>query len=131
MSVLFQVHSLLRFAVLLAGLFMVVLCVMGLSGKQPFTKQGRIVGSVFAGLLHTQVLLGLGLVIGGLWMKRDIGHVVMMASAAALAQVMLSKNRRAATPGWKLPLIGVGGALLLILAGVMAIGRMPWTVTAL
>jgi hypothetical protein len=126
-SVLYQVHSILRFAVLLAGLTMVAMCFAGLMQAQPFTKAGRIVGSVFAGLLHTQVLVGLALVMVWPWVPRNIGHIVMMVAAAALAQVMLSKNRRHATPNWVRPLIGVGGALVLIAAGIFAIGRMPWS----
>ncbi len=131
MSVLYQVHSILRFAVLLSGLTMVAMCFAGLMQAQPFTKPGRIMGSVFAGLLHTQVLVGLALVMVWPWVPRNIGHIVMMVAAAALAQVMLSKNRRHATPNWVRPLIGVGGALVLIAAGIFAIGRMPWSSSVL
>lgn len=130
MSVLFLVHSLLRFVVLLAGLTMVAMCFAGLMQKQPFTKPGRIVGSIFAGALHTQVLLGLGLLLVWPWVPRNIGHIAMMLPAAVLAQVMLSKNRRHANPNWVRPLIGVGGALVLVAAGIFAIGRMPWAMTA-
>jgi hypothetical protein len=130
-SALFQIHSVLRFVVLLTGLTMVAMCFAGLMQAQPFTKPGRIVGSIFAGLLHTQVLLGLALLMVWPWIPRNIGHVVMMLAAAVLAQVMLSKNKRHPSPNWVRPLIGVGGALALIMGGIFAIGRMPWTMTAL
>jgi hypothetical protein len=129
-SFLYQAHSGLRFVVLLAGLTMVAMCFAGLMQKQPFSKAGRIVGAVFSGSLQLQVVIGAALALMGLWMPRDIGHVVMMVAAAVLAQVMLSKNRRAAQPNWVRPLIGVGGALVLISAGIFAIGRMPWAMTA-
>ena len=106
---------------LVTGLAMVAMCFAGLMQKQPFTKGGRIVGAVFSGLLQLQVLLGIGLVAGGLWLKRDIGHVVMMLAAVGLAMTMLRKNRKAAQPNWVRPLIGVGGALVLIAAGLLAI----------
>lgn len=122
-------HSVLRFVVLLTGITMIAMCFAGLMQKLPFTKPARIVGSIFAGTLHLQVLLGIGLALGGLWMKRDIGHVVMMLAAAVLAQVMLSKNRRSAQPNWVRPLIGVGGGLALIFGGIFAIGRTPWGMT--
>lgn len=131
MSLLFQIHSLLRFVVLLVGLTMVAMCFAGLMQKQPFTRGARVVGSIFAGALHTQVLLGLALLTMWPWVPRNIGHIVMMVAAAVLAQVMLSKNRRHASPNWVRPLIGVGGALALIFAGIFAIGRMPWGMTAL
>lgn len=130
MIFLYQLHSGLRFVVLLMAIVMIAMCLAGLMSKAPFTKAGRIVGSVFAGFLHTQVLVGTALALTGFWQKRDIGHVVMMVAAAVLAQVMLSKNRRAANPNWVRPLIGVGGALALIFGGIFAIGRMPWGMTA-
>lgn len=131
MSVLYQVHSLLRFAVLLAGLTVVALCFAGLVQKQPYTKAARIVGAVFSGLLQLQLLVGLGLLAVWPWVPRNIGHIVMMVAAVGLAMVMLRKNRKSAQPNWVRPLIGVGGALVLIAAGILAIGRMPWGMTGL
>ncbi|MBK7863166.1 MAG: hypothetical protein IPJ65_32055 [Archangiaceae bacterium] len=130
MSFLYQAHSGLRYVVLLVGLTLIAMCFAGLMQKQPFTRPGRVVGSIFAGCLHLQVLIGVAVAAMGLWQKRDIGHVAMMVPAVVLAQVMLSKNRRSASPNWVRPLIGVGGALVLISAGLFAIGRMPWGSTA-
>ena len=130
MTLLFQVHSALRFVVLLVGLTMVAMCFAGLMQKQPFTRGARVVGAVFSGALQLQVLLGLGLLAMWPWVPRNIGHVVMMLAAVVLAMVMLRKNRKAAQPNWVRPLIGVGGALALVAAGILAIGRMPWGITA-
>jgi hypothetical protein len=110
---------------------MVAMCFAGLMQKLPFTAAGRMVGSVFAGFLHLQVVLGIAYVaLSRFWLPRDVGHVVMMLAAAVLAQVMLSKNRRSAQPNWVRPLIGVGGGLALIAGGIFAIGRVPWGMTA-
>lgn len=121
---LFYLHSGLRYLVLLVGLVAVVYFASGLAMKRPVGKPVRILGSSFAGLLDTQVLLGLVLLGSGwpfypaLW-----GHLSMMVLAAVFAHVLLVVNRRRAQPGWLLPLLAVGGALLLILGGILAIGR--------
>jgi hypothetical protein len=129
MTALFQAHSGLRFLVLLLGAVHVLLCGISLAGKRPFDKLGRVLGSIFAGLLHLQVLLGFGLVMMRAWYPQLAGHLVCMLGAAVLAQAMMSMNRRSSTPGWKKPLIGSAGALLLIIAGIYAIGRGPFTMT--
>ncbi|QRK08314.1 hypothetical protein JQX13_51770 [Archangium violaceum] len=132
MRPLFYAHSGLRYLVLLMGLIAVAYFAFGLATKRPVDKSVRIIGSSFAGLLDTQVLLGVILLGAGwpfypaLW-----GHIVMMVAAAVLAHVMLVMNRKRPNPGYLLPLIGVGGALLLILGGIMAIGRSPFATTSL
>lgn len=124
LKTLFYLHSGLRYLVLLVGLVAVVYFASGLATQRPVGKPVRILGSSFAGLLDTQVLLGLVLLGSGwpfypaLW-----GHLSMMVLAAVLAHVLLVVNRRRAQPGWLLPLMAVGGALLLILGGILAIGR--------
>lgn len=130
MNALYQAHSLLRFAVLLVGLTVVAMCFAGLMQKQPYTKAARIVCAVFSGLLQLQLLLGVALLTVWPWVPRNIGHIVMMLAAVGLTMVMLRKNRKSAQPNWVRPLIGVGGALVLIAAGILAIGRMPWAMTA-
>ncbi len=130
MTVLYQAHSILRFVVLLVGLTMVAMCFAGLMQKQPYTKAARIVGAIFSGALQLQLLVGVGLLTVWPWVPRNIGHIVMMVAAVGLAMVMLRKNRKSAQPNWVRPLIGVGGALVLIAAGILAIGRMPWGAAA-
>jgi heme A synthase len=124
MRMLFYAHSGLRYLVLLMGLVAVAYFAYGLATKRPVDKSIRIIGSSFVGLLDLQVLLGIVLLGSGwpfypaLW-----GHLAMMLLAAALAHVMMVLNRRRPNPGYLLPLIGVAGALLLILGGILAIGR--------
>jgi hypothetical protein len=130
MALLFQLHSLIRFAVLISGAMAVGFYLVALARKQPVTKAVRIFGSVFVGFLDLQILLGIAVVIAGRWYPALIGHVVMMALAAAVAHVLLARNRKSGSPGYRLPLIGVAVALLLIAGGIMAIGRGLFTVTA-
>lgn len=129
MNALLHAHSGLRYLVLLLALVNVVVLVKGLATKSTPGKLERILGASFAGSLHTQVLLGLTMVAMGKFYPQLIGHLVMMLAAALLAQATLSINKKRAQPGHQLPLIGVGGALLLILGGIMAIGRSPLMMT--
>lgn len=129
MTALLHAHSGLRFLVLLLGVVNLVVLGLGLAQKKPFGKLHRILGASFAGSLHLQVLLGVGLVAMGRWYPALIGHLVMMLLAAGAAQATMTINRKRPTPGLQLPLIGVVVALLCIFGGVMAIGRGLFTMT--
>lgn len=129
MNALLHAHSGLRYLVLLLGFINVIMLVKGLATKGTPGKLERILGSSFAGTLHLQVLLGLSMVAMGKFYPQLIGHIVMMLMAAVLAQATLSINKKRAQPGFQLPLLGIGGALLLIFGGIMAIGRSPFLMT--
>ena len=129
MTPLFHAHSGLRFLILLLGVVNVVVLGAGLVTKKPFGKVHRILGASFAGSIHLQVLLGLALVAMGRWYPALIGHLAMMLLAAVVAQAAMTVNRRRASPGMQLPLIGVVVVLLCIFGGVMAIGRGLFTMT--
>lgn len=129
MNALFQAHSGLRFLVLLAGAVALVAMLLAQLRGQPFGKLQRISGTAYAGLLHLQATLGLIMVALGRFYPALIGHLVMMLGAAVLMQVMMSVNKKRPQPGVVLPLIGVVGSLLLIVGGVMAIGRGLFTMT--
>jgi hypothetical protein len=123
MNILFHAHSGLRYLVLLAGLIALGWFAYGLATKRPVDRSVRILGSSFVGLLDTQVLLGVLLLTTWPYYPALIGHIVMMVLAAGLAHALLVVNRRRANPGYLLPLIAVAGALVLILGGILAIGR--------
>jgi hypothetical protein len=129
MTALLHAHSGLRYVVLLLAVAALAVLVRGLVTKSTPGKLERALGAAFAGTLHLQVLLGFGLVVMGRFYPQLIGHLTMMIAAAVLAQTMLSMNRRRPQPGHLMPLIGVGGALLLILGGILAIGRSPLAMT--
>jgi heme A synthase len=125
MTALLHLHSGLRYLILLLGLINLTWSLLGLLQKSAYPKGARVLGTVFAGTLHLQVTVGIIMVLMGNFYPRLIGHLTMMISAAVLAQVLLIKNRKLPTPGWRLPLLGIGGALLLIIGGIFAIGRSP------
>lgn len=125
MGNLLLVHSGLRFLVLISGVVALALCALGQMQKQGLTKAARISCSVFIGSLHLQVVLGLVMVAMGAWYPKLAGHLAMMLAAAVTAQVLILKNKRSPKPGNTLPLIAVGIALVLIVGGILAIGRNP------
>ncbi|MGA9520182.1 MAG: hypothetical protein WBV82_01885 [Myxococcaceae bacterium] len=127
MTGLLHAHSGIRYLVLLAAVVAIAYFAYGLATKKPVTRAVRILGAIYVGLLDLQVLLGLGVIAMGLWYPALAGHVTMMVLAAAVAHVMTAKNRRLPQPGYTLPLIGVGVSLLLIIGGILAIGRNPLT----
>jgi hypothetical protein len=126
MRMLFYAHSGLRYLVLLMGLVALAYFAYGLATKRPVDKGVRILGSSFVGLLDLQIVLGILLLATGwpfypaLW-----GHIVMMLLAAGLAHTLLVVNRRRPNPGYLLPLIAVAGAFVLVIGGILAIGRSP------
>jgi hypothetical protein len=124
MKPLFYAHSGLRYLVLLMGLVAIAYFAYGLATKRPVDKSVRIIGSSFVGLLDTQILLGI-LLLGTGWPFYPAlwGHLVMMLLAAGLAHALLVVNRRRPNPNYLLPLIAVAGALVLIIGGILAIGR--------
>lgn len=123
-------HSGLRYLIVALGAIDLVVFALGLVQKQAFRKPQRILGASFAGLIHLQVLLGLAVLFTRPYYPALIGHLVCMVLAAVVVQACLTINRRRSTPGFKLPLLGVGLGLLLIFGGVMAIGRGLFTMTA-
>jgi hypothetical protein len=129
MNLFYQAHSGLRFLVLLTGVLNLAMCAVGLGLKRPFDKTARIMGIAFQGTLHLQVAVGLILVLTMPFYPQLVGHIVCMLGAAALVPILFGRNKRAATPGYMLPLIGTAVALVLIIAGIYAIGRSPFGMT--
>ncbi len=123
LQTLLQIHSATRYAVLAVALAALLKFAVGLATRRKPGVADRILGSTFAGLLDLQIVLGLAMVLTGFFYPALAGHIVMMVLAAALAHGALVANRRRKEPGFVLPLVAVGGASLLIVGGVMAIGR--------
>ena len=128
---LFMAHSGIRYLVLLVGLVAFGYAVFGAVGRKPYTRAMLGLASAFAGLTHLQVLLGLGVIFTGRFYPALIGHIVTMVFAAIVAQVVPSVMRRK-PPGersYTPHAIGILIALALMVAGIMAIGRGPFSST--
>ena len=118
-------HSGLRYLILLGGVLTVLYATYGEVSGRPYDKAIRILGSIFVGTLHLQILLGLALILSGLFSSQLIGHIFMMVFAAASAQIPVSVMRRRPEENKSYLPHGIGAlvALVLIWGGVTAIGR--------
>jgi hypothetical protein len=122
---LFHAHSGLRYLILLVSAIAIVNYAIALSRDRAPSSLDRILMSVFTGLLDLQLLLGVGMVVGGILYPALIGHIATMALAVAVAHGagVLARKAADARKTHAMRLAGVLGALVLILGGIMSIGR--------
>lgn len=122
---LLHAHSGVRYLVLLAGLIAVLYAAVGLFGRRPYDRGGRITMQTFVVLLDVQLLLGLLLVFSRPYYPALAGHIVMMVLAAGTAHAASSVNRRRPIErkSWALQLGAAVLALVFIIGGILAIGR--------
>lgn len=127
-NLLFYAHSGLRHLVLLVGVVALLYFVVGLATRRPYAKPARILSAAYTGLLHLQLLLGILLVVTGIYYPALIGHIFLMLIAVAAAQGLSIFAKRSADDRrkWGLSLAAVVVSLVLILAGISAIGRSPF-----
>lgn len=120
--ILYHAHSGIRYLVLLAGFMAVGYAVYGLVTRRPYDQVMRKLGGAFAGLLHLQVLLGIGVLFTGRFYPALGGHILLMVFAAVVAQVVPSVMRRRPMEDrtYAPHLIGTLAALALIVAGILA-----------
>jgi hypothetical protein len=130
MRIVLYAHSGLRYLVLLAALVLAVASLTGILTHKPAGKLSRILGASFVGLLDLQILLGLTLLLLGLYTPRVIGHLVLMLTAAAVAHTghVMARRRPEQAHRWRLG--GVLVASLLIALAIAAIGRTVFQSTA-
>ena len=139
-ATLLTVHNLLRWAVLLGGLYAITKSVLGIMHKRDFTKQENLSHALFVGFCHLQLLLGLilyfispvvdqALANGmGAAMKDPasrfvaVEHISTMIIAIVLIQVgrTLSKKQTEAMAKHKKAVVFFSIGLILILS------RIPW-----
>ena len=138
---LLPIHNLLRWALLLAGLYAITKAALGVMNKRDFTKTDNISQAIFVGFCHAQLLVGLilyfispkvtaALANGmGAAMKNSgdrfmaVEHISMMVIGIVLIQVgrTLSKKQTNPLAKHKKALVFFSIGLLLILS------RIPWT----
>ena len=122
---LYAAHSGLRFLVLVGGLFVILYATVGHFGKREYSAAMARLASVFAGLLHLQVLLGFVVLFTRPFASSLIGHIFMMLGAAAVAQFTTSvvKRRPPKERSYGPHLVGALVAMVFIALGILAIGR--------
>lgn len=123
MTMLFHAHSGFRYLVLLLGVAAVLWDGVALVRGKGFGRVARILGSVFVGLLDLQILLGLILLWTIPFYPALYGHVVTMLLAGVLAHGLSIANRRRQEPGPGLALLAAALPLVLVVLGILAIGR--------
>ncbi len=137
--VLLTIHSGLRWAVLFMLVVLFVAAIRGWRAGAAMEKRDRALKGAAIGLADLQLLLGLTLYLTGPWVeafREDVGrvmrtavlrffvveHVTGMLAGLAVLHVASVLSKRAGDPktAWRRLAIGVGLALLLILASI------PW-----
>lgn len=124
MNILYQAHSGLRYLVLLAAVAALISLAYSLSTGRA-TKAAFALSRTFTGMLDLQILLGIALVIGGLFPDAVAGHLVLMIFAAVSTHAASILGKRSSSDRRELTIriAGIAIALALIIGGILAIGR--------
>jgi len=122
---MFMAHSGWRYLILLAGIAMIGYALYGqLTGKE-YDKPMRVLGSVYAGLMHLQILLGIAVIFAGRFNPQAGLHIILMFFAAAVAQIPVSVMRRRPPEERTFGPFAVFGAvsMALVVVGIWSLGR--------
>ncbi len=137
-TALIHTHSILRWAVLLFGLYAITKSARGVLFKQEYTPQHNMAATLFIASVHLQIVLGLLLYVARGWAANlskmgeimgdsvqrfwTVEHAFGMILAAVLIQVGRTKSKKAtdAAKKHKTALIFFTIGILLILAMI------PW-----
>ncbi len=123
MPIVFYMHSGIRYLVLLVALAALAYLLFGLATKRDFDKLAGALTGAYVGLMDVQVLLGILLYLLIPSYPALLGHVVMMLAAVSVAHVVNVVNKRRETKSYAVALVGVVLSLVLIVGGIMSIGR--------
>ena len=125
MFVLLGAHSGIRYLVLLTGLAALSYALYGVATRRPYDRIMARLGSLFAGTLHLQILVGIGLVFSGRFAPAVGPHIMTMLLAAAVAQIVPSvmRRRRPEARSYAPHVVNAAVALGLVVLGVLALGR--------
>lgn len=124
MNIVLEIHSIVRFLVLLLAIVGIVLGLIGLAQKKAPAKTDLTVGSIFLGLYDLQMLLGLLVILlGGL---TNALHPVVMFVGLVVAHVLQSMARRAEGANVQMMRLALYIVpLAIILVGLAAIDHLP------
>jgi hypothetical protein len=124
-DILFHAHSGLRYLVLLAGGLSLLYSLVAVLRGTGWDRPGRILLASFVGVMDLQVILGLILVFVRVFYPALWGHLTMMILAAVVGHVALAVNKRRPPErqSHALAVVGSGLALVLIVGGILSIGR--------
>jgi hypothetical protein len=127
MAVLLQIHSLVRWLVLAAGLAAAGKYAFGLLRHTPFGQADRILGATYAGALDAQAVLGLALLVSlslqsnSLPPTQYILHAAAMFFALAAAHQTARWRDAADARRYRNGLIAFGLSLALVVLGLLVV----------
>ncbi len=124
MNIIFHAHSGLRYLVLLVAVIALAVFLYSLATRKNIGA-ARGLMAAFVGVLDLQALLGIILLLLMPFYGALMGHIVMMILAVAVAHIA-SVMARKSTDERRAMIIrvaGVVGSLVLVVGGIMAIGR--------
>lgn len=127
MTALYHAHSGVRYLVLLLALVVLAMALHGYFTRRPSGKADRGAMAAFTGVLDLQIVLGIILIVAGIFYGALMGHLFMMifAAVAAHAAAVMARKSTNDRSAHAIRMAGVALALALIVGGVMAIGRTP------
>ena len=124
MKFLYYTHSGLRYLILLVAVAALLTLAYSVSTGR-MEGVARKFSSVFLGLLDLQIVLGISLMMGGIFPDAVTGHLILMVFAVLVTHGAFLIGQQLASVRIELA-VRLGGiivALALIVVGVMAIGR--------
>lgn len=124
MNILYYAHSGLRYLVLLAALAALIALAYSVATGRA-VRTARTLSTIFAGVLDLQIVLGIGLVMGGMFADEVTGHLILMVFAAVVthAAFIIGQHSSSERRELGIRLGGIAVAVALIVVGIMAIGR--------
>jgi glucan phosphoethanolaminetransferase (alkaline phosphatase superfamily) len=133
-------HNVLRWGVLIFGLYAITKAVLGLVKNQEYTKYHNLSAVLFVAFTHLQILIGLWLYFNrgyldvlfsgnmGEVMKNSalrfwtIEHFIGMLLSAVLIQICRSKSKKAVTPRMKHKI----SLRFFVIGLIIIIASIPW-----
>lgn len=124
MNIVLELHSIVRFLVLLLAIVGILLALVGLAQKKTPAKMDQTAGSIFLGLYDLQMLLGILIILlGGL---KDALHPVVMFIGLVVAHGLQRMTRRAEGTNIHVMRLGLYVVpLAIILLGLAVINHLP------
>lgn len=124
MNIVLELHSIVRFLVLLLAIVGIVLALVGLAQKKTPAKMDQTAGSIFLGLYDLQILLGiLVILLGGL---TNALHPVVMFIGLVVAHGLQRMTQRAKGTNIHVMRLGLYVVpLAIILLGLAVINHLP------